>query len=216
VDDIDSPDRCLIDLDPGEGVQFGQVVELARDVLRIVEQCGLRAAVKTSGSRGIHVVLPLPAGTSYRGSAELAMLLARAVVALRPELATVERSIQGRPTGTIYVDAMQNARGKSMASAYGVRAKPDAPVSAPLAPSELTGRLRLSAFTVGTMRARLGRTGDTWGKALQRAPTAGALSRAVQGLEATLAASTPERRQVRSRTGGTSAGSTAGRRARRG
>jgi bifunctional non-homologous end joining protein LigD len=205
VDDIDSPDRCLIDLDPGDDVPFSQVVALARDVLRIVEQCGLRGAVKTSGSSGIHVVLPLPAGTTYDMSAQLAMLVARTVVALRPERATVERSVQGRPAGTIYVDAMQNARGKSMASAYSVRAKPGAPVSAPLAPRELTARLRLGAFTVRTMPARVARTGDMWGEALGKGPASRAMARAIDALEATLAASTPSRGgQRRGRTGGAS------------
>jgi bifunctional non-homologous end joining protein LigD len=216
INDIASPDRCLIDLDPGDGVPFSAVVELARDVLRIVEQCELSAAVKTSGSRGIHVVLPLPARTSYDTSAQLAMLVARAVAALRPDRATVERSIHSRPTGTIYVDAMQNARGKSMASVYSVRARSNAPVSAPLDPRELTGRLRLSTFTVDSMRARLARTGDTWSKALDRVPTGRALSRAIQVLETTLAADTPEHRSESSGTkGGASAASKRGRRARR-
>src|SRR5690348_7137217 len=110
VSDIDSPDRCLIDLDPGDDVEFPTVVSLARDILRIVDECGLTAAVKTSGSTGMHVVLPLPARTSYDTSVRLASMIAGVAVRLRPELATVERSIHGRPVGSIYVDAMQNAR----------------------------------------------------------------------------------------------------------
>jgi bifunctional non-homologous end joining protein LigD len=188
VPTIDFPDRCLIDLDPGDDVPFSAVVELARDVLRITTQCGLSAAVKTSGSTGMHVVLALPPRTTYDRSARLAMLIAEAVVALRPERATVERSIKARPARSIYVDAMQNARGKSAASVYSVRARPVAPVSAPLEERELTARLQASAFTVRTMPARLARTGDIWGKALGMRPAARTLAHAMMVLEETLAA----------------------------
>jgi bifunctional non-homologous end joining protein LigD len=188
VANLDFPDRCLIDLDPGDDVPFSAVVELARDVLRITTECGLSAAVKTSGSTGMHVVLALPPRTTYDTSARLAMLIAKAVVALRPERATVERSIKARPARSIYVDAMQNARGKSAASVYSVRARPAAPVSAPLAERELTARLQPSAFTVRTMPARLARTGDIWGQAMGMRPAARTLARAMKVLEDTLAA----------------------------
>ena len=186
VSDIDSPDRCLIDLDPGDDVEFRTVVGLARDILRIVSECGLTAAVKTSGSTGMHLVLPLPPRTSYDTSVRLASLIAGVAVQLRPELATVERSIHGRPKGSIYVDAMQNARGKSAASAYSVRARPAATVSAPVEPEELTGRLRMEAFTTRTLPARIAQVGDIWGRALATRPTARALTRAMQMLEGAL------------------------------
>jgi bifunctional non-homologous end joining protein LigD len=198
ISDIDSADRCLIDLDPGDDVPFSAVVDLARDVLRITDECGLPSAVKTSGSSGMHVVIALPPRTTYAQSARLAMLIAQVVVAARPERATVERSIRARPAGTIYVDAMQNARGKSAASAYSVRAKPGASVSAPLAPRELTGRLRMNAFTVKTMPARVAKMGDLFGDALTGRPTtARALARALEVLDTTLAATPPQRGQKR-------------------
>jgi bifunctional non-homologous end joining protein LigD len=206
IPDIDSADRCLIDLDPGDDVPFSAVVSLARDVRHIIEECGLSVAVKTSGSSGIHLVIALPPRTSYETSAELAMGVARAVAAARPAEATVERSIGARPAGTIYVDAMQNARGKSAASAYSVRAKPGATVSAPLAADELTARLRMSGFTVKTMPARVARVGDLYGEALTRRPTtARALARALQVLDTTLSATQPRRRQKRSGGGGAGA-----------
>jgi bifunctional non-homologous end joining protein LigD len=203
ISDIDSADRCLIDLDPGDDVPFSAVVSLAREVRRIAEECGLSVAVKTSGSSGIHLVIALPPRTSYETSAELAMGIARVAAAARPGDATVERSIGARPPGTIYVDAMQNARGKSAASAYSVRAKPGATVSAPLAPDELTGRLRMAAFTVKTMPARVARVGDLYGDALTGRPTtARALARALRVLDTTLAAMQPRRRRIRSERGG--------------
>ena len=188
VSDIGAADRCLIDLDPGDDVPFSAVVALARDVRRIADQIGLRAAVKTSGASGIHLVFALPPRTSYEVSARLAMLVAEAVVALRPERATVERSIKARPPGSIYVDAMQNARGKSMASVYSVRARPAATLSAPLQEQELTARLRTSTFNVRTMPARIARMGDVWAGALGKDPTARTLGRAMEALEKTLAA----------------------------
>ncbi len=203
ITDIDSADRCLIDLDPGDDVPFSAVVELARDVLRITGECGLPAAVKTSGSSGIHIVIALPPRTSYETSAALAMLIAKIVVAARPERATVERSLSARPKGTIYVDALQNARGKSAASAYSVRAKPGATVSAPLSPRELTGRLRMETFTVKTLPARVAKRGDLFGEALKERPvTARALARAMEVLDTTLAAAPPPRREQRRRRGG--------------
>jgi bifunctional non-homologous end joining protein LigD len=206
VTDIDSADRCLIDLDPGDDVPFSTVVSLAREVLRVTEECGLSAAVKTSGSSGIHLVIALPPHTSYDTSVRLATLIAQVVVAARPEDATVERSIGARPPGTIYVDALQNARGKSAASAYSVRAKPHATVSAPLAPRELTGTLRMTAFTVKTMPARVAKRGDMFGEALAERPvTKRALTRALEELETTLRATRPQRRQSRSRRGGAGA-----------
>jgi bifunctional non-homologous end joining protein LigD len=168
-------------------------VELAQVIVTIARECHLPVALKTSGSRGIHLVFPLPARTSYDTSAQLAMLVARAAAAARPDLATVERSLSARPERSIYVDAMQNAQGKSMAGAYSIRAKPIAPVSAPLRPRELTPRLRLASFTVASMPARTDQIGDIWREALTERPTAGALARAMQVLETTLTAEPPRR-----------------------
>ena len=214
VDDISAPDRCLIDLDPGDDVPFSQVAALAREVTRIAESCGLSVALKTSGASGMHIVLPLPPRTSYETSASLALLLAEAVVAANPERATMERGVKARPKGSIYVDALQNARGKSMAAPYSVRAKPAASVSAPLRARELTGRLRIETFTVATMPARLARTGDVWGDAIAKRPTARALARAMATMQDATAAPPPRRESTRrSRVGGTHAGPASGRRA---
>lgn len=188
VCDVDSADHCLIDLDPGDDVPFPAVVTLARDVLQIVRQCELPAAVKTSGSSGIHLVIPLPPKTTYDTSARLAMLIARVIAAHRPQRATVERSLRARPAGTIYVDAMQNARGKSMACAYSVRAKEGATVSAPLREQELTAQLRTAAFSVKTMSARVARAGDIWGAALAVKTTEHGLTNAMKMLEQALSA----------------------------
>ena len=213
--DIDAADRCLIDLDPGDDVPFSHVVDLARHVLKIAKQCELPIAVKTSGSSGMHLVIPLPPRTSYDTSAQLALLVARAVVAHRPERATVQRSIRARPKGTIYVDALQNARGKSMACAYSVRAREDGTVSAPLRERELTSRLRTSAFTIRTVPARVAKVGDVFGEALANRPTARTIKDAMRALEQVLEerpeAAEPQRKVKRSRAGGEGARTAGGR-----
>jgi bifunctional non-homologous end joining protein LigD len=217
VDDVDAPDRCLIDLDPGDDVPFGTVSMLAREVARIAEGCGLRTAIKTSGASGIHIVLPLAPRTTYETSAALALRLAEAVVTAHPDVATVERGVKSRPKGSIYVDAMQNARGKSMAAPYSVRARAAASVSAPLRERELTGRLRIDAFTVRSMPGRLARTGDLWGDAIATRPTARAIARAMAALDDAVSAPPPKAgRPARTSAGGKHAGPTSRRGARRG
>jgi bifunctional non-homologous end joining protein LigD len=217
VKDVDSPDRCLIDLDPGDDVPFSTVAALAREVARIAEGCGLSVALKTSGASGVHIVLPLPPRTSYETSAELALKLAEAVVTARPDVATIERGVKDRPKGSIYVDALQNARGKSMAAPYSVRAKPMASVSAPLQARELTSRLRIDAFTVRSMPARIARVGDLWGDAIATRPSARTLARAMAALDDASSAGVPRRgRAVGTRAGEAHAESPAGHRARAG
>ncbi len=219
VTSIQSPDRCLIDLDPGDDVPFSTVVSLAREVLEITERCGLTAAAKTSGSSGMHLVLPLPPRTTYEQSARLATLIAQAVVLQRADVATVERSIKARPRGSIYVDAMQNARGKSMATAYSVRATGIASVSAPVQRKELTARLRIASFTMKAVQARVMRSGDLWGDALAATPTTRDLARALAALEEVVEDAEETRRaaprSTRSRAGGSSGGAPAGRRGSR-
>ena len=216
VADVDAPDRCLIDLDPGDDVPFSDVAALAREVSRIAESCGLTVALKTSGTSGIHIVLPLPPRTSYETSADLAQRLAGAVVSANPDRATVERSVKSRPKRSIYVDAQQNARGKSMAAPYSVRARPAASVSAPLRERELTARLRIDAFTIDTIPARLKRGGDLWGDAVGARPTARILARALAALQDASSAPPPRRGSSgRRRAGGRHAGPAPGRRAQR-
>lgn len=167
VGSLDYADYSTIDLDPGEGVRFARVVELARMFGKRIRELKLAAAVKTSGSRGIHIAIPLPPRRTFAASTQLAEQIAAPIVDARPELATLVRRIEERPRGSIYVDVQQNARGKSVVSAYSGRARNGGPVSAPLRWPELTGTLRLERFTVRTMPRRLARVGDLWGDTLR-------------------------------------------------
>lgn len=180
VDALDEPDICLIDLDPGDGVAFRTVVDLARAVRAVTDGLGLETLVKTSGSRGIHIAIPLPPGATYATSAKLADRIATAVVRKMPEVATLERLKAKRPTGSILVDVNQNARGKTMVAPYTLRAKTHATVSAPLMWTEVGSRLTMERFTVRSMPRRIAQRGDLWESKLRPGNTARAITKALE------------------------------------
>jgi bifunctional non-homologous end joining protein LigD len=174
-------DTTTIDLDPGDDVPFAEVVGLARRIKVVLDKMGLVAAIKTSGSSGLHIVLPLPPKTAYTRAAQIAEQIAERVVDADPERATTERTIRKRPRGSIYVDAMQNAEGKSVVAAYSVREHEHATVSAPLEWRELRGSLRIDSFTLATMPLRLRKLGDLWGVAMKRRNSRRAIAAALDG-----------------------------------
>lgn len=172
-------DTATIDLDPGEDVSFRMVVALARDIKLQLDELELRAGIKTSGSSGVHIALPLPPKTTFQDATRLAQTIAERIARAQPRRATVERSLHKRPAGTIYVDAQQNSEGKSVVAAYSVRERERAPVSAPLDWDELGGNLRIDAFTLETIPARVRKVGDLWGAALKRRNSKRAIDRAL-------------------------------------
>lgn len=161
VPKVDEIDYTILDLDPGEGVDFAAVRETALAVREQLQRLGLRGYPKTSGGSGLHVVVPLQAGTSYETARLLAELVAQLVARSRPDLATVQRVVSKRGP-RVYVDFLQNRRGATVASAYSVRPRPAAPVSAPLLWSEVEGQLQPEDFTLRTMSDRLASVGDLW------------------------------------------------------
>ena len=180
IDSLDAPDISLIDLDPGKGVDFRTVVELARTVRSVTDELDLHTAIKTSGSRGLHIGIPLPRGSDYETSARLADRIAHRVVELAPDVATLERRIAKRPAGSILVDVNQNARGKTMVAPYALRARVGATVSAPVVWTEVGARLTMERFTARTMARRVARVGDLWGDALRRRNTSRAVEAALR------------------------------------
>jgi bifunctional non-homologous end joining protein LigD len=174
-------DTTTIDLDPGDDVPFRDVVRLAREIKDELDNAQLKGAIKTSGSSGLHIVLPLPPKTAYEEAARVAEKIVERVVEAHADRATLERSIKARPPGTIYVDAQQNAEGKSVVAAYSVRERPSATVSAPLRWDELRATARLEAFTIATMPARLKKVGDLWGAAIKQRNTRRAIDRVLEG-----------------------------------
>jgi bifunctional non-homologous end joining protein LigD len=169
VGNLDCPDWFVFDLDPGEGVEFKTICEVALTTRDVLERIGLESYAKTSGSRGIHIYVPVKAVYSYEQIAELAEQAATAVAHEKPDVATVERSKRKRGRRMIYVDHMQNARGKSVVAPYAVRPRAGATVSAPLEWSEVErGRVETADFDMKNMRKRIERKGDLFRPVLKK------------------------------------------------
>jgi bifunctional non-homologous end joining protein LigD len=113
-------------------------------------------------------VLPLPAGIPNDGARIVAELVATAVSARHPKIATIERWTKQRPDDAVYVDFLQNIRGKTVAGVYSVRAEPTATVSTPLRWDEIKQGLDPKAFTMDAVIERIGRVGDLWGEGMKR------------------------------------------------
>jgi len=156
-------DFAAIDLDPMDGVPFARVRDVARWVRDELGRLGVDGHLKTSGSRGLHIYLPMRAGTPFEAALLFCRLIAAVVAGRHPDVATVERAIKRRPAGAVYLDCLQNGFGKTLACAYSARASAFAGVSTPLGWKELEGgKLDPRDFTVGTMPARLRAVGDLW------------------------------------------------------
>ena len=150
---IERPDWCILDLDP-KTAPFAHVVEIALAIRALCGEIELPCHVKTSGGSGLHVLLPMGSTLEHEAVRQLAELLAGVIVARRPLIATTARAIAARG-GRVYVDALQNGRGKLLAAPYCARPRPGATVSTPLDWKEVNGRLDVGAFTVRTVPARL-------------------------------------------------------------
>lgn len=168
VQTIADADYSIVDLDPGPKANFKRVIHVARWVEEELDELGLHGVAKTSGASGIHIALPLPSGASYEISRTLAQLVANRVNEKHPKETTVVRAVNKRPPGAVYVDYLQNIRGKTVASVYSCRAEPHASVSTPLQWDELTDDLTPREFTVETLPKRLKRVGDLWAAAMRR------------------------------------------------
>jgi bifunctional non-homologous end joining protein LigD len=116
----------------------------------------------------VHIVVPLEPGLSDDTAVLAAQLIATRVVARAPGIATIERTVRARPSGTVYVDYLQNIRGKTVAAAYAVRARPGATVSTPLDWSEIDKGLDPRDFTIESLPERLRRRGDLWARAMKK------------------------------------------------
>lgn len=155
-------DYAAIDLDPGEGATFVQVLDVARWVKDELDRYALPAVPKTSGSRGLHIYIPLAPGTTYQTGQLLCQMIATLVATAHPKVATVERMVKRRPRGTVYVDYLQNILGKTLATAYSVRASDYAGVSTPLRWEEVRHGLDPRQFTIRTAPNRFEHEGDLW------------------------------------------------------
>lgn len=154
VTDWERPDLIVMDLDPGEGVDWRAMTDAAREVKQRLENAGLAAFVKTSGGRGLHVCAPLVPGARWPEVKSFCKALAAAMAADSPDryVSTVTRA---RRRGRIFVDYLRNQRGATAIAPYSTRARPGAAVSAPLEWPELTPAIGPDYFTVENMPTRI-------------------------------------------------------------
>ncbi len=158
VDDLARPDWCILDLDPKEA-PFGHVVEVALALKHICDEIGLPLFVKTTGSSGLHLLVPLGRQLTHDQTKQLAQLLATVVVQERGDIATIDRVIERRD-GKVYVDFLQNGWGKLLVAPFSTRPVPEAAVSMPLRWSEVTTDLGPRDFTLLDATARMAALGD--------------------------------------------------------
>jgi bifunctional non-homologous end joining protein LigD len=158
----DEPDACVFDLDPMPGATFDTARDVAREVREALARLGVDDAFpKLSGATGLHVYVPLASGTSYAESRTLCEAVANFVAPRHPRIATVERTVARRGP-RVYLDCLQNLRGKTLATAYSARATTFAGVSTPVRWEELDAGVRPGDFTIRNIDARLRHTGDLW------------------------------------------------------
>ena len=156
--DVDHPDELRLDLDPQPGRDFSDAVVVAGVLHELLDELGWRGLPKTSGGRGIHIYVRIEPRWTFTDVRHAAIAIGRELERRLPGLVTTKWWKEERGE-TIFVDYNQNARDRTIASAYSIRPKPHAPVSAPVTWDELTG-LDPREFTVHTMPERFRRLGD--------------------------------------------------------
>ena len=161
-DDVDRPDYLHFDLDPGPGVKFGQVLEAAIVVRDALEALEMSPLVKTTGSKGVHVYVPIRRGPLQKRVWTFAKALAQALAGKHPKLLTSEYRIADRPKGRVLVDYNQNAWGRTLASLYSPRPRPRATVSTPVTWREIERGIAIEDFHIGNVPARVRKLGDLW------------------------------------------------------
>ena len=161
VKHLDKPDYFMLDLDPKQA-PWQNVLDVALVCKEVLDELGLRAFPKTSGSSGLHIYLPLKAKHGYDKIAGVAFALANEVAQRAPKIATTQRSLAKRQKQQVYVDAMQNARGKTIAAAFSARAKPGATVSMPLTWKQIEKGVKISDFTIQNVPKLVEKAGDAW------------------------------------------------------
>jgi bifunctional non-homologous end joining protein LigD len=161
-DDINRPDYVHFDLDPGPGATFDHVRESALFVRDALEELKMNPLVKTSGSRGMHVYVPIVRGPVQKTVWTFAKALAVTLASRKPALMTAEYRKEKRPKGRVLVDYNQNRWGSTLASIYSVRPTPLATVSAPLQWAEVTRGVRIEDFRLDNVRDRVAKLGDLW------------------------------------------------------
>jgi bifunctional non-homologous end joining protein LigD len=166
-DDVNRPDFLHFDLDPVPGATWDRVRETALLVRTALEALGMASYPKTTGSKGIHIYVPIVRGPLQKQVWSFAKQLARTLEAHNPALVTAEYRVAKRPHGRVLVDYNQNAWGRTLASVYSVRPQPNATVSTPVSWAEVEGGITIDQFTVFDVPARVAERGDLWAPLLE-------------------------------------------------
>jgi bifunctional non-homologous end joining protein LigD len=161
-DDVDRPDFLHFDLDPVPEASFATVRETALQLRVLLDELNLPSYPKTSGSKGIHVYIPIVRGPLQKEVWAIAKAIAKEMESRHPKIATAEYRIAKRPAGRVLVDYNQNAWGRTLASVYSVRPKPTATVSVPVTWEEIEQDVEIEAFTLRSVPQRLAEVGDLW------------------------------------------------------
>jgi bifunctional non-homologous end joining protein LigD len=166
-DDVERPDYLHFDLDPGVGAPFDRVLETALVVREALDALGMPSLVKTTGSKGLHVYVPIVRGPMQKQVWTFAKALARELASRHPAIITAEYRVARRPSGRVLVDYNQNAWGRTLASIYSVRPRPEATVSTPITWQQVQRGVRIEDFTLRNVPARVAKLGDLWKPLLQ-------------------------------------------------
>jgi bifunctional non-homologous end joining protein LigD len=158
---LDQPDYLMLDLDPKQA-PWKNVLKVALVCKEVFDELGLPAFPKTSGSSGMHIYLALKPKYDFAKIAAVASALAGEVAQRVPKIATTQRSLAKRQPQQVYVDAMQNARGKTIAAVFSARAKPGASVSMPLTWKQVERGVKISDFTIKNAPGLIKKQGDMW------------------------------------------------------
>jgi len=177
TDDVDRPDYLHFDLDPVPGASFATVCEVALVLRAALGQRGAPSYAKTTGSKGLHVYVPIARGPVQKQVWTVAKALAFELAQKHPKIITAEYRIALRPPGRVLVDYNQNAWGRTLASVYSVRPKARAPVSTPVTWEEVEKGLAIEDFRLDNVRERLRARGDLFAPTLPAVPVRTAIDR---------------------------------------
>lgn len=160
--DVERPDRIIFDFDPGEGVDWPAIIAGAREVRERLAVLGLESFVKTTGGKGLHVMVPLLPKAGWDEVKAFCKDVAEAMERDSPSR-YISKSVKRDRTGKIFVDYLRNSRGQTAVAAFSTRARPGAPVSTPLTWDELSPAIKPNHFTIANLGARLSRLRqDPW------------------------------------------------------
>jgi bifunctional non-homologous end joining protein LigD len=167
-DDVDRPDYLHFDLDPVPGASFEKVVEAALLLKTALDSLKMQSYAKTTGSKGIHIYIPIQRGPTQKQVWGFAKEFSHAVASQMPELLTAVYKVSKRPKGRVLVDYNQNAWGRTLASIYSVRPTELATVSTPVNWQELEKGIKIEQFRISNVPARLRKLGDLWKPLLEK------------------------------------------------